>query len=177
MGTTSRSVFPDGSNIYVRDGTTKHEIASSTGALYHQDTILPIAPVGTTVQTTLEHKVLSNGCVWKVFADTTASASIQPYGLHIFSPTTSPQAYELPMPSTGGVELLLYTASANSTDTVTIATTAENMINGCEQNIIISTPGTMVRLVGLSTTLGWAVVSIGSTLGSTATTTLPSVTS
>jgi hypothetical protein len=177
MGTTSRSVFPDGSNIYVRDGTTRHRVASSTGALYHNDTVLPATPAGTTDVQTLTYKTLGSAVAYQVFADTTASDAIAGYGLHIFNATTAPQAYELPLPSAGGIPLWLYTKMANSSDTITVATTASNLINGCEDTIVITTPNTLVKLVSLGSTMGWAVEFLGSTLASTGTTTLPTISS
>jgi hypothetical protein len=177
MSSTSKSRFPNGTNVYVQEGSTEFKIASSTGALYHQGTILPVAPVGAAVAATLTNKTIGSAAAFQVFEDTTASAAISGYGLHIFTATTAPQAYELPLPAAGGIPLWLYTKTANSSDTITVATTASNLINGCEDTILITTPGTLVKLISLGSTMGWAVEWLGSTLASTGTTTLPTITS
>ena len=163
---------------YVKDTSgTETQIFSTTGALYHQGTILPATPAGTTDVQTLTYKTLGSAVAYQVFADTTASDAIAGYGLHIFNATTAPQAYELPLPSAGGIPLWLYTKMANSSDTITVATTASNLINGCEDTIVITTPNTLVKLISLGSTMGWAVEFLGSTLASTGTTTLPTISS
>ncbi len=177
MGTTSRSVMADGTNLYAQNGTTKFKVISSTGALYHNETILPATPAGTTDVQSLSYKTLDAAVAFKVFEDTTASAAIAGYGLHIFNAASAAQVYELPLPSAGGIPLWLYTKAADASNTVTLATTAANLINGCEQTIVISTPGTLVKLISLGSTMGWAVEFLGSTLASTGTTTLPTITS
>ena len=116
--------------------------------------------VNTTVTAVLEHKSLSNGCAWKTFADTTATAALTPYGLHIFSPTTQTQtAYTLGLPTTAGAEVWLYDNGGSTVDKVTITATSDT-INGDFKTIVLNRGGNLVHLIGVSTVLGWAIVDV-----------------
>ena len=209
MGTTSQSVFPSGSEVYVKSGSTETKIASSTGALYHQGTILPnstlIGPLSavtwpsTVAQTlvntsntqTLEAKTLGSKTGWSVTTPTSASTNALiclGHGLNIIDRTTGKgsQAYVLSLVGTQkGAPCWIMSQGCNSSDTITVATTAVNLINyttaaGGLENIAMTCPGSLVKLICWSTTLGWVLESIGSTLcgvSGDGTTTLPTLTS
>jgi len=212
MGTTSKSVLPDGGSLYVKSGTTEFKVVTSTGQLYHQGQALTVGTsvlnplgsyatwpstasawtaVGTTAAQTLEAKTFGAQTAWTVTTPTSASASaltLSPYGLNIISRTTGlgTQAYTLSLSgSVRGAPLWIVAQACNSSDTITVATTAANLINnttagGGLKTITMTCPGSLVKLITASTTLGWVLESIGSTHGGVSvdgTTTLPTLTS
>ncbi len=208
MASTSKNVLPSGGNLYVKNGSTAFKVAGSTGNLFHQAVVLPnttlITPLASvtwpsTVAQTLANtsdsqtfygKSLGSSCAWAVTTPTSASAAtlaLAPYGLNVIGRTSDlgTQAYTLSLSgSVVGAPVWIYASMANSSETITVATSKVNLINassnGGLQTITFATAGTMVKLMTVSTTLGWALESLGSTLYSTcsgASTTLPVITS
>jgi len=121
--------------------------------------------VNTTGSQTLYGKVTSSGCGMAVALASTADAAIPTHGVVYFVATTTPQAYDLPLPQAQGSPLVLWAQTCNTTDTITLTCTAANLIDGINKTIVFNTANQYVELVGLSTTLGWLTLTAGSTLG------------
>lgn len=135
--------------------------------------------VNTTDAQTLFGKVTSSGCGMSVALASTANADVPTHGVVYFVATTAPQAYTLPLPQAQGSRLVLWAQTCNTTDTITLATTAANLVDTAYQTIVFNTANQYLELVGLTTTLGWLVLEAGSTAGTGphVTTSLPLFTS
>jgi hypothetical protein len=147
--------------ISMKSGTTDIPIASTAGLLFGVGTApstVAFTFVDTTTLQTLYNKAMP------VTAATTASDTFAAYeGLVYFAPTTATQAYNLLMPPFAGAELILKDVGGSSNDKITLTCTAANLIDGVYKTIVLDGAGQYVRLIGLSTTLGWAIAGLNST--------------